>query len=75
MLGIIAGIYGFKLKYFYGSPKEDSSALFLADPKSNRVVGIKVAHEASSIRRSLQSSIFILTLTCKKTQSKLLNPP
>lgn len=33
-----------------------------------------MAHEDSSIRRSLHSSIFILTLAAKKTQSKLPNP-
>lgn len=54
--------------------KKTSSLLFSLDPKSNIPIGIKVAHEDSSSRRSLHSSIFILTLTSKKTQRKLLNP-
>lgn len=60
------------LLWFQG---ENSSLLYSVDPKSNTLPGIKEAHEDSSIRRSLHSSIFILTLTAKKTPSKLLNPP
>lgn len=41
--------------------REESSLLFSVDPKSNTPIGMKVAHEDSSIRRSLHSSIFILT--------------
>lgn len=65
---------GLNKRGFFEFLVEKSSLLFSTDPKSNILIGMKVAHEDSSIRRSLHSSIFILTLTSKKTQSKLLNP-
>lgn len=60
--------------FYFISAGGDVPLLYSPDPKSNTALGIKVVHEDSRIPGSLHSSIFILTLAAKKTQSKLLNP-